>query len=370
MEKMALKKLTHSDLTFFKCYYSAQGENPSKQKALNLSSDILVGELYPELKKKNADEKLGVDLYIYGPGIKDAYILRRKILKSRGSKNWRLNGELVCSPEDDPERFDCLIPGDMALIGFTGEIYPAAVFIDFISSRCEDDEELYSMLAARVPAGMQRIKYEELKDITASLNLPSEHPVHRFMLDEDLASAIEGDSDAIMRVYTHSGVVMSSEELTEVNRLNSRIGSLGEELVSQYLSHLVADGTILDYEWTSRENAVAPFDFKVEEVDHSVKFVDVKSTTGDFERKIHISYPELKTMAQSAEEYNLYRVYQLTEDQCKLRVSGNMKSFARGLIDKLDSLLPGIFIDSISCSPQTLEDMFGEPITLTPERDE
>ena len=34
MDKMALKKLTHSDLTLFKCYYSSQGDRPSKQLSL------------------------------------------------------------------------------------------------------------------------------------------------------------------------------------------------------------------------------------------------------------------------------------------------------------------------------------------------
>ena len=42
MEKLAVKKLTHSDLTFFQCYYYAQKEKKSKQKALNLNSDVVV----------------------------------------------------------------------------------------------------------------------------------------------------------------------------------------------------------------------------------------------------------------------------------------------------------------------------------------
>ena len=156
MNKMALKRLTHSDLTFFKCYYSAQGDKPSKQKALNLNSNILVDILYPELKNATGD-KLKVTLYIYGPGTEEVHILQRKILKSKGSKNWRLNGELIYSPEDNPDRYDCLRPEDIALMGFDGEPIPKTIYIDFISQGDEDDKGLYEELNNILKSPMQTV---------------------------------------------------------------------------------------------------------------------------------------------------------------------------------------------------------------------
>lgn len=130
MEKIALKRLTHSDLTFFHYYYSHQGDKPSKQKALNLTSSVFVGELYPELKKSNAPEKCPIALHLYGPGLLDAHVLQRKILKQQ--KNWRLNGEYIYPPEDNPHRYEDLQPNDIAVIGFVGDPYPSLVLIDFL----------------------------------------------------------------------------------------------------------------------------------------------------------------------------------------------------------------------------------------------
>ncbi|SHH57201.1 protein of unknown function [Sporobacter termitidis DSM 10068] len=368
MEKMALKKLTHSDLTFFKCYFSNQKEKPSKQKALNLNSDVFVDELYPELRKTTANTKLPVSLYIYGPGLKDAHVLQRKIVKSKGSKNWRLNGELIYSQETDPQRYDSLQPGDIALIGLDGDTIPSVVCIDFVAASLEVDKKLHHEFSSILTSGMQKIESDQLKEIVTRLDLPAPHPVYRFLLDEDLIAAVEGDAEAVLRVYKHSGNVMSSEELATSRQKAAYIGSMGEELVSQYFQQLINQGKLLDSEWVSRENAVAPYDFKITAADSAVSLLDVKSTSNKFETIFHISRAELITMANELEDYALYRVYDLTEYDAKLRIVSDMRQFAKELLEKLALLPDGISVDSISCSPGLFD--FSDPIELHTEGDE
>ena len=362
MEKIAIKKLTHSDLTFFQCYYSNQGDKPSKQKALNLNSDVLVGELYPELKKSTADTKIPVSLHIYGPGLEDAHVLQRKILKSKGSKNWRLNGELIYSPEDNPERYKDLKPDDIAIMGFDGEVLPSIVFIDFLARSIEEDKTLYTEIDGFINSKMQKIDIEQLREIVTRAQPPTHHPVYRFLLDEDLIAAVEGDADAVLRVYKNSGTVMTSEELTTSKQQAAYIGSAGEELVSQHFEKMLNQGEILGFRWVSRENAVAPYDFEVTTLDHNVFRLDVKTTAGKFDSKFHISRAELMTMAQDLEQYAIYRVYDLGEGRGKLRIASDMHLFSQELLDKLKLLPEGITVDSITCLPKLLE--FSDPIEL------
>lgn len=367
MDKMALKRLTHSDLTFFKCYYSSQEDRPSKQKALNLNSNILVDILYPELKNVTGD-KLKVTLYIYGPGMEDVHTLQRKILKSKGSKNWRLNGELVYSPEDNLGRYDCLCPGDIALMGFDGEPIPKTVYIDFISQKAEDDSGLYKELDGILKSPMQTVTSSQLHDIIVKAGVPEYHPVKRFVLDGELIAAVEGDAEAALYVYRHTGRQMSSEELKRFEQKADDIGRQGEDLVFRYLKSLQARGKIQDFEWTSSENAVAPYDFQITEADGTKRRLDVKSTTSDFSVKFHISRAELITMVESAESYDLYRVYALDEESVKLRIAYDMKNFARGVLRSLHGLPAGVEINSISCKPEQLS--FSAPVDLCPENEE
>lgn len=362
---MALKRLTSSDLTLFKTYYTNQPGKMSKQKALNLTRRVFVDELYPELKKYGVDAKLQVSLCIYGPGFADAHTLQRKIIKSETYKNWRLNGELVYSPEDNLSRYDMLKPDDIALMGFQGQNSPEVVCIDFISVNNKDDELLhdaFSKFIGSAYGNMKKITAAELNEIVAMVAPDESHPVFRFTLDEDIAEAVAGDPEAALRVYKRSGRVMTKEELLSAKQKADGTGSDGEELVAQYLGHQVDDGQIADFEWISRENAIAPYDFKIINLDGTNTFLDVKSTKSAFSATLHISMAELITMARVEEEYTLYRIYDLTEKGGKLRISQGMRTFARSVLEKLNVLPINVRVDSISHIPD--EDTFGNEITV------
>ena len=81
--KLALKRLTASDLTLFKWHF--QNHPAGKQKAFNLDASVLVDELYPQLGEPALvpQPRYPLDLYLCGPGLAPANNLQRKILNSR-----------------------------------------------------------------------------------------------------------------------------------------------------------------------------------------------------------------------------------------------------------------------------------------------
>src|SRR5687767_8045117 len=107
VKRLALKRLTISDLTFFDWHFK---NNPElRQKAINLNADIFVQRLYPSLPETEPAKtgRIPIDLFVYGPGLMPELNVQRKIVKTPSYKNWRLNGETV-TDQDVPDRFNSL----------------------------------------------------------------------------------------------------------------------------------------------------------------------------------------------------------------------------------------------------------------------
>jgi hypothetical protein len=144
MLKLALKRLTSSDLTYFQWHLD---NNPAgKQKAINLSRNVFIDVLYPSLQNmvnySESNVRIPIDLYIFGPALAGPYHLKRKIIKADSYKNWRLDGETIRSPEGEPERFMVLKPGDIAVMAFEGDLYPRVLHIDFLAADLDVDRDL------------------------------------------------------------------------------------------------------------------------------------------------------------------------------------------------------------------------------------
>jgi len=196
-----------------------------------------------------------------------------------------------------------------------------------------------------------------------SSQLPSQPPTNFLVLEANLEDAsmdgIEGIK--VLRRAPSGGKV--SRQTLEQARNNAQItGRLGEEFVFRYLELKKEAKSVHDFTWEADDNAIAPFDFKIEEFDHSFTLIDVKSTKGDFNNRIHISYSELLQM-KDAERYDLYRIYEINDKCAQLRIATNLKNFAQTIIDIFDKLPAGIQLDSISLSPSKLS--FGEVIEIT-----
>src|SRR5690242_10628738 len=119
-DRIALKRLTASDLTFFEPLFRKL--KVGNQKSINLNADVFVERLYPSLPAQLATigDVINVTLTLLGPGGAAPCVLSRAITKREAYKNWRLNGEFVYDPQDQPGRFDQMAAGDLAIFDFSG----------------------------------------------------------------------------------------------------------------------------------------------------------------------------------------------------------------------------------------------------------
>lgn len=364
--KIAVKKLTASDLTFFEWHFRTQ--NVGNQKSINLNADVFVDRLYPAIEEATrATGRLPLDLWVSGPGAAPPINLQRKIIKGGAYKNWRLDGEFIFNPPDAPQRFNVLKPGDFVVFSFEGDVVPAAATTVFVAGALPEDAALHSAFDALGLGGrntMRAISESALGDIVARAQLPEDHPLVGLTLtEEELQEAALGSAAARARLVRGGHMLrVSPDALRRAREAGEEIGRLGEELVAAYLDRQQRAAAITGFEWVSRENAVAPMDFRISPFMAPVELADVKSTAGPFDREFHVSLAELKEMAAGGRLYRIYRVYEITETGAKLRISGDMKTRAEAVLTALRALPQDVTVDSVSMVPDG--SLFGAEIAL------
>lgn len=368
--QLAIKRLTPSDLTLFDYQYNTAPAG--KQKAINLNRDVLVDQIYPALSQSGimSSERYPVDLYLYGPGLAGEYNLQRKILKQQ--KNWRLNGELVYNPPDDPGRFNILQPEDLVVFDFSEGLFPLVVRAVFLAQTSSDDLALHTVLnQALGTESMLAVPSADLPRLIAQAAPPQAHPIYGLVLDAEIEDAVAGGSIAEERIVSRPNRrPISWAELLRARENNSRLGRLGEQFVNDYLSQLKSSGQIANYDWASDVDALSPFDFRVSPIGESSTVADVKTTRNGFDAPIFVSYNELKIMAD--EPYALYRVFDIEGDTAQLCIATNLQEFAKGVLAIFSQLPEGVLPDGISLAPSKMS--FGSPVQLRltqePEGDE
>lgn len=355
LRRFALKRLTASDLTFIEWHF--RNHNAGNQKAINLNADVFVDELYPGLPGLVLAKsgRIPIDLYLYGPGFEQELNLQRKIIKFGSYKNWRLDGEFIYDPQDSPSRFHELVPTDLALFEFIGEVEPQSVKVFFISQQVEHDKALFDILNAKLgKRAMISLQYAEIDELIRDAAPDERHSIFELLLEGDLEDASQAGPQGLTRLYKRrSGRHLSKIELAQALRRVEELGQMGEEFVNAYLEKLKTERQIGDFRWESRDNAVSPYDFSFENGGKK-SLLDVKATSGGFERNIHISLPELQAMQESAEPYYIYRVYEVEESTAKLRISAEMRTIADSILKVLLRLPDGISSDGVSLSPSIL----------------
>jgi uncharacterized protein DUF3883 len=364
-EKIAVKKLTASDLTFFEEHFM---QNPAgNQKAINLNADIFVRKLYPSLPETDIAKtgRIPLDLFIYGPGEGSELNLQRKIIKQGSYKNYRLDGEFI---RDDPARFRPLTPGDFTVFDFTGDLHPTSARVVFVAKALAEDAALHGALDALVGTRkMISISSAQLATIITTAGVPDSHPINELTLESALVDAAQeglwGQQKLLRR---RSGNRLSKEQLQKAREKADDIGRNGEEWVSIHLARLQAGGEIAGFEWTSLKNAVSPYDFRVTLNSGEIINIDAKTTLGGFESRIHISLSELYQMKDGAERYDIYRVFNVGEDSAQLRIAQDVRSFAESVMSVLASMPAGITADSVSAtlSPAPAPLVFGATIVI------
>ncbi|CAM3933788.1 hypothetical protein [Bordetella muralis] len=362
--KLALKRLTASDLTFFKWHF--QHQPAGNQKAFNLDARILTGAMFPELGRRSTlrNPIYLLTLHLFGPGLVQPYTLARKILKQQ--KNWRLNGEQIDNPEDDPERYNILSPGDFALFEFSGNEKPEVVKINFVAHNVASDAAIHRELTRRYPSGsMWLLQETTIADILAAAAPPAGHPLNGWIESDALEDAALGGATGTAAINRRSGGRgIPPEDFIRSRQAAEQTGVTGENLLNTYLDYELSQGRISEFEWTASINAVAPFDFQVSPTPDETRVIDAKSTSGAFTNPLHLSLGEVQRAVHGPEPYDIYRLYEVTDDTAKMRIARNIGPQLRDILGQLSALPTGVTADGISVLPAFL-DFDTDEIALT-----
>lgn len=362
--KYAAKLLTMSDLTLFAAYY--KNHSTAKQKGINLNGNVLADTFYPALPASvSGTGERPITLDIYGPHGAGLQRQQRKIVKSPGAKNWRLNGKLIETPTSEEGRYAGLAEGDVAVLAFDGAAgLPDAVSMVILSAASSDDlpvlEAIRDALALKKrQRAMAPMDLAQL--IGFSAKGPAGHPL-RLLLpdperDRDLAEAGGGDIEAadrlVKRVRSGSVRPISAAELEAALARAQEVGRAGEILISAHLDRRSKSGDLAAFEWASEKNAVSPFDFLVDEKAGQQAW-DVKSTTGKFLSPFHISAGELRAAAESV-DYRIARVFDVdTDEGAKFKLSDPIRDVAENILSALDKLPLGIAVGSVQVDPKLI----------------
>lgn len=369
MKKIALKRLTKSDLTFFIWHF--RHSNAGNQKAINLNADIFAGVLFPNITDEAArrGDRFPVDLDIFGPGGAGALNLQRKIVKGESYKNWRLNGEFV---RDDEQRFRTLQEGDLAVIEFEGDAAPRAARLVLVAKGMSADVSAHGVLDAWLgKRPMAQITPVQLNGIVAAASLADAHPLNGINLQDELEDAAQGGLEATQRLFKRSTTrKVSKTELKAARNQADETGAIGEELVNEWLTDERASGRVETFEWVSRENAIAPYDFTVTPTGDQLERLDVKATSGPFRNVLHMSINELLHCNDTAVPYRIYRVFEIDGRKAKMRISEPLANFAATIVPILETLPAGVSADGISIDPTRLSFGSDFELVLNPDGNE
>lgn len=350
--KLALKRLTRSDLTLFRWQF--ENNSAGNQKAINLNRDVFEDLLFPALPTEASAHggRFALDLFVYGPGRAPELNLQRKVIKGGTYKNWRLNGEFIENPPDEPTRFNSLSEGDFALMEFGGAYYPESAKLCLVDATAS--AALHAACADLIGQRRMIVLSEgELDTLLEVAGVEDTFPIGGTAVEAALEDAALGGLAGIRRLARRTIRTVSKDELKLARSRAEEIGDIGEQFVNDHFQSLRSSGTIEDFTWVSASSATAPYDFEVV-TRGKREVVDVKATIGAFENRLHISMAELIEMAHSESEYFIFRVYGIEGSRARLRISDEMRTFAKHVLSYLGALPAGVTADGISVSPDTL----------------
>jgi Domain of unknown function (DUF3883) len=369
----AVKKLTRSDLTFFE--HQFRRNNKVRQKGVNLSAKVFVDLMYPYARTLVTGDphSLPVKLQIYGPGLRTTPDPKtRKITgKSRQQKNWRLNGEFIPDPSEDPTRYHKLDADDLVVFAFEdshSNSLPDAIAMVLLSNAEAEDMGLIAELQRFLGGSeMRQLPAELLASISS--NSPAEHPIRQIIdIEQDTAleEAAQGSTEAIRQLVAKPSTRrMTGQALAKARARAESNGRDGEVLVNVYLELALEAGSIQSFKWVSEENAIAPWDFELVDAVGRLVRVEVKSTSGGFDRALHISHNEVLSAAEAgAPQTDIYRVFALSDDGAWLKVSRGIAPFCQSVVTAVAALGAGVSPDGYSVNVERFSS-WSEPERLT-----
>ena len=371
---VAIKRLGRTDLGWFKNLYHLYSN--SNLKGINLNADVLIGDFYRDLAviAGATENRIPVTVTMFGPAGAPAYSGTYKLVKSPGSKNWRLNGTLVSDPFGQDNRFDILVPNDIAVIAFDGRPTPTNITLILLAAADPKDAPLHAALSLIFDeAGKTMVSLMDPNVLLAVMGAPNvaeDHPLGHLLDDGDMEAALEdavqGELGGIEQLQGGRGARRATPaDVERASREMARVGAAGEALVNTYLALQREAPTPRQYEWSSAVDTYAPYDFRCISEGIYNLLIDVKTTKKGADQCFHMSRAEVVCAAKHEGEYHIYRLHRLTDDGATLRISEGISDFAKGLLEAHDGGMPtGVMADSFSISVDADGLTWGDPIDL------
>lgn len=352
-KKLALKKLKQSDLSFFKSRF--EKGSAAKQKAFNLDAKVMESpSFYPGLRtllQPLPKKGTFVDLTLQGPGFAPVETLVRRV--KIDAKNIRLNGEFVHDPEGQVGRFDKLMPDDFAVLEFIGTGLPNAVKVVLVSAKNKEDAGLHASFLKLLPNAtdsMLLLTEELLQDAVKEAPPNAGHPILEWLDGVLLEEVAVGNPEAIRQLnIRRPGRGISPDDFRDSLASAVLTGELGEKFMDQWLANGV-DG-IKSYEWVSITNAIAPFDFQIDQAGQA-RCADAKSTSGKFETPLHLSAGEIRYAVSSEFPYDIYRFFEVKSSGARLRIAHDVREKLKPVQAYIDTCPAGLQIDSMTFKPE------------------
>jgi hypothetical protein len=200
---------------------------------------------------------------------------------------------------------------------------------------------------------MIAVSAEDVAKVAARAGVAPDHPIMVAAYDADFEAALEdavlGGSAGTKRLLGgRGGHSLTKKDLEAAKVRADAIGESGEALLDAWLTAELAAGRIVNYVWSSRLNAVSPYDFQVTLLGGRQRLIDAKSTSGRFGNAIHISGAEI-VEACGPIDYVVARVYALGPNGGTLRFSDPINSFAACVRAAHDAGMPkGVRADAFT----------------------
>ncbi len=360
--RVAVKLLTKSDISFF-----AQHVRESKQKGINLNSEVFVEQFYPALQ--NRFDALHFPLTIVGPGAKQKHSLSRKVVRTENAKNWRLNGEVINDPLDETGRYSEIAEDDYAMLAFEGADRPDAVTLVIVTAA--EDPELHAAIGEQFEfAGrhtMVPVVDRDLWDlIEATQDAYADlHPLDSLVAPDSLEEAVFGSAATQSHTAQGDGLgaAVSQDALQRQLRASEETGRRGEEVFGLWLDDNGHDEE--SYSCVCRDHARAAFDYQVisptwEDAPNGL-YIDVKATRSAFATPFHLSMAEIRWAASHA-NYRIARVYALATGTPFVTILCGIHEFASSIMSNVVPQLPhGTAIDGFEVSAVGFPVVGGQP---------
>ncbi len=136
-------------------------------------------------------------------------------------------------------------------------------------------------------------------------------------------------------------------DLDKANELFKQVGKQGEKLVANYLDFLKSKNQIFNYNWYNQdEESGLPYDFTIQDNHQNIIHIDVKSTSYQFEQPIIFSNQEVEFI-RDIPNYNIYRVFDISNNDPKLKICDNGKNFAHQVLPHISDFSSKLSLNEI-----------------------